>query len=183
MSTRNIIIVLIFSFLYVGCSRTFAPSGWLPETDEYQRDVYGGWMTLVSYSSTSEGKAELYEYRGEFLSADSENVYLLADTVYIVKKKNIKSAVLEITEKNTGVYAGWTLAFLLTPLINGMYSAITGPLGLITGIAATSGESMRDRYEAQYPDNSYWSLVQKFARFPQGLPEGIDLNKIKPKYT
>lgn len=181
MSTRNLTLIVVLSFLYAGCSRTFAPSGWLPATDEYQVNVYGGWMTLVVLGNSTEEQEEYFEYKGEFLSSDSDNVYLLADSVYIVNKANIRSAILELTQKNTEAYAGWGAAFLLTPVINGRYSLFTGPLGIISGAAAASGEAARDRYASEHPDNMYWSIVQKFARFPQGLPEGIDLNKVKPK--
>lgn len=34
-------------------------------------------------------------------------------------------------------------------------------------------ESSRDRYDAEQPDSNYWSDINKFARFPQGLPSNI----------
>lgn len=182
MLTRNIFYLWCTSLLFIGCSRTFAPSGWLPETDEYPEDVYGGWITLVVSQELSDGQKELYEYKGEFIAADEDNVYLLADSAYTVRKSAVISALLELTQKNTGTYIGWGAAFLLTPIINGAYSIFTGSFGIIAGASAASGESARDRYESDSPDNSYWGKIQKFARFPQGIPEGIDFNRLKSKF-
>jgi hypothetical protein len=49
------------------------------------------------------------------------------------------------------------------------YSKITAHLWLFTGIPATVGESVRDRYESEYPDDAYWESIKKFSRFPQGI--------------
>lgn len=173
--------VLVSAVLLIGCGRTFAPSGWLPETDDYPSNVYGGWMTLVVSTDSAYDNAELFEYKGEFLSSDDEYVYLLADSTYAVNKQNIRSALLELDQKNSSTYALWGVAFLLTPVINGYYAVFTGPFGIISGVAASSTEATRDRYEEKSPGNTYWLNVQKFGRFPQGIPKGIDLKRIQPK--
>ncbi len=173
--------LLIFIFLLCGCSRSFAPDGWLPETDDYLMNIYGGWITLIVESDSTTDEKELYEYKGEFLAVDSEYVYLLADSVYIVNRNNIKNSLLELDEKNSSTFALWGAAFLLTPFVNGILCVITGPLGLISGFGAAVTESDRDRYEVSDPGEEYWENVSKFSRFPQGIPEGIELNRIRPK--
>lgn len=172
--------ILFLAILFLGgCSRTFAPEGWLPSTDDYPTDLYGGWITLVAAPDT--GTKDLYEYQGEFLAVGKEDVYVLADSVYIVRKDNINNAVLELDQKNTSSYALWGTAFLLTPVVNGLLSVITLPIGVLSGIGASATEAGRDRYEADHPDDKFWNEVSKYSRFPQGPPEGIELSRIRPK--
>jgi len=64
-------------------------------------------------------------------------------------------------------------------LSNGYYASITLPLWLIAGIPSVVGESERDKYDMDEPDEAYWDSIKAFARFPQGL-DGIDLSQIKP---
>jgi hypothetical protein len=82
-------------------------------------------------------------------------------------------------QKNTGSYAAWVAGGSLLTLSNGLYAGITFPLWMVAGIPATSGESFRDRYEADYPDEFYWNGVKIFSRFPQGI-DGINLSELKP---
>ncbi len=178
---KSTYLLLAAAFLICGCSRSFAPDGWLPETEVYTTNLYGGWMTLLVISDSIPEKKEAYEYKGEFLAVDSLNVYLLADSAYTVKKDEVKDALLELDEKNSGKYALWGAAFLLTPVVNGIISIITAPIGIISGFGAASIESGRDRYQVSYPDERYWNEVSKFSRFPQGIPEGIELNRVRPK--
>ncbi len=51
----------------------------------------------------------------------------------------------------------------------------------IVGTSASSGESLSDRYVEELPAATYWEEVQKFARFPQGIPPDLDLSELKPK--
>ena len=50
---------------------------------------------------------------------------------------------------------------------------------MIAGIPAVSGESFRDRYEEENPDEYYWDDVIKYSRFPQGV-DGLNLSDLQP---
>lgn len=75
----------------------------------------------------------------------------------------------------------WTFGGTISTISNGYYLIFTAPFWLLTGIPATVGESSRDRYDEENPDSSFWISIQKFARFPQGLPEDIVLKNLKSK--
>lgn len=169
--------------LFYGCATSYAPDNWLPNTDQIQREAYGGWLTLyVTDYSTTQNDGDPAEISGEFISSDSNNVYLLTvDNLLTINKSEIKEAILELDDKNTGEYAVWTTLGALSTVSHGMLAGISFPLWLIVGISASSGESLRDRYVEELPADIYWEEVQKFARFPQGLPTNLDLNKLKPK--
>lgn len=178
---RNILIYSLSLLLLTGCATTYAPSDWLPDTDEIPNQAYGGWMTVITKPDTINSDEEQFQYGGEFISTDDSNVYLLYDSVYIIPKTNILKATLELDQKSSTVYGLWTFGGVLSTISNGAYLIITAPIWLLTGIPVTAGESGRDRYELQNPDFSYWNSVQKFARFPLGLPDNVELKDLKPK--
>jgi len=169
--------------LFYGCATSYAPDNWLPNTDQIQKEAYGGWLTLyVSDYSTTQNYGTPEEISGEFISSDSINVYLLAvDNLLTINKSDIKEAILELDDKNSLEYGAWAGVGTLATISHGKFLIISAPLWLIVGISAASGESFRDRYVEEMPAATYWEEVQKFARFPQGIPPNLDLNELKPK--
>lgn len=179
---KNIInFFIIISFLFIlGCASTYAPEAYLPETEDVQRETYGGWITLVTAPDSLAPEENWMQYSGEFISMDEENIYLLYDSLYLIPKKKIYSSVIEIDEKNSTTFGFWTAGGIASTVTNGVFLIITAPLWLLAGIPTTVGESVRDRYEAEYPDDGYWESIMKFSRFPQGITD-IDLKNLRPK--
>ena len=174
--------LVAFSFcLIIGCATTYAPEAYLPDTDDVQTETYGGWITLVTMPDSLSSEEKWMQYSGEFISLDEENVYLLYDSLYRIPKIKIYSSIIELDEKNSTEYGLWTAGGTAATISNGWFLILTAPLWLLGGIPATVGESVRDRYETEYPDSVYWMNVQKFARFPQGLPENVQLKELKQK--
>ncbi|HEX9251239.1 MAG TPA: hypothetical protein VF870_03305 [Ignavibacteriaceae bacterium] len=171
--------LLILFLLIAGCATSYAPDNWLPETDKVPQNNYGGWITVIVNESKDETEDIVLQYGGEFIAEDSLNVYLLYDSLYTISKDKIENSIIELDQKNTGSYAAWVAGGSLLTLSNGYYAAITFPLWMVAGIPATSGESFRDRYEADYPDEFYWDNVKIFSRFPQGI-DGINLSELRP---
>jgi len=167
--------LLILSVLTVGCATTYAPDNWLPETDKVPQSNYGGWITLI----VNESDEKVMQYGGEFIAVDTLNIYLLYDSLYVIPKEKIINSIIELDQKNTGAYGAWVAGGSLATLSNGWYAGITFPLWLLAGIPAASGESFRDRYEADNPDEFYWDEVNIFSRFPQGI-DRINLSDLKP---
>ena len=120
------------------------------------------------------------QYNGEFISSDTLSVYLLADSLYVVNKVDVISSILELDKKNSTDFGLWTAGGCLLTITNGFFAVITAPIWLITGIPVAIGESVRDRYESDNPNSTYWNSIQKFARFPQGIAD-IDITALKPK--
>jgi len=180
---KKIIIVLVFilSLFILGCAASYAPANYLPSTDDVPQNVFGGWLTLTTEPDSLIQNSKWMMYGGEFISVDDSIVYILYDSLYRIPKRIISESVLELDEKNTTVYGLWVLGGSLLTISNGYYAGITLPLWLAAGIPTAAGESTRDRYEMNYPDDKYWNDIKKFARFPQGV-EDINLSQIKP-YT
>ena len=184
MSIHNKIIFTVLSIsylLFTSCATSYAPDNWLPETDDVQQEIFGGWITLVTKPDSLKPNEKWIQYSGEFISLDEENVYLLYDSIYVIPKKKIYSSTLELDQKNSTAYGLWTVGGIAGTVTNGLFLVITAPLWLVAGIPATVGESVRDRYEEDEPTQEYWDSINKFARFPQGISD-IDLTTIKPVF-
>ena len=171
--------LLILFLLTAGCATSYAPDNWLPETDKVPQNNYGGWITVIVDESKDETEEKVMQYGGEFIAVDTLNIYLLYDSLYVIQRNKILNSIIELDEKNTGAYAAWVTGGSLLTLSNGWYAGITFPLWMVAGIPATSGESFRDRYETDYPDEFYWDEVKIFSRFPQGV-DGLNLTEIRP---
>ncbi len=171
--------VIITSLLLTACATSYAPHDWLPDTEDIPGNLNGGWITIVTYDTLAVPGNEWYQFSGEFIAMDDENVYMLYDSLYVVSKSKISNSFLELDQKSTESYGTWVALGSLATISNGVYLILTMPLWLIGGTSVASGESYRDIYESEFPDENYWQNVNKFSRFPQGL-QGINLEKIKP---
>jgi len=175
-------LLFIFSLLIAGCATTYAPDDWLPDTDDVPQNAHGGWITVVTQEAKSQSDEEWMQYSGELIALDEDNVYVLYDSLYIIPKSIIAESVVDLDQKNTGTYAAWVLGGSLLTISNGAYGVITLPLWLLAGIPTASGESYRDMYDQEYPDEVYWDDVNKFSRFPQGV-ESINLSNLQPIFN
>lgn len=175
-------LLFIFSLLITGCATTYAPDNWLPDTDDVPQNTHGGWIALVTQEAISQSDEVWMQYSGEFIALDEDNVYLLYDSLYIIPKNIITESVVDIDQKNTGMYALWVILGSLSTISNGYYLTITFPLWLIAGIPTASGESFRDMHAEEYPDEIYWGNINKFSRFPQGV-DSINLSDLQPIFN
>lgn len=66
----------------------------------------------------------------------------------------------------------------ITSIGHGFWGVITLPINISTA-ASMNSSSNSSAYRMKYPDNISWNEMSKFARFPQGIPENIDLNLIE----
>ena len=182
MFTRKIILsslLFISSLLISGCGTSYAPDNWLPETDDVPQSTHGGWITVVTQEVKSQSDEEWMQYSGEFIALDEDNVYVLYDSLYIIAKEKIVNSVIDLDQKNTAIYALWVGLGSLSTISNGAYGLITLPLWLLGGIPTAAGESYRDMHAEEYPSEIYWSDINKFSRFPQGV-DSINLSKLQP---
>lgn len=169
-----IVIVFLMLTLIFGCATSYAPSGWLPKMEDIEKNAFGGWLTVVVQPKKLDKESKWFQYGGEFIGQNQDKVFLLYDSLYEISKSEIIKSILEVDEKNDTEFGLWTLGGSVSTVTHGFFAVFSLPLWLLTGIPATVGESTRDRYEAENPEPNYWSDVNKFARFPQGLPANID---------
>ncbi len=166
--------MLFFSLLVVNCATTHAPRGWLASASAIRTDTYGAWIN-VEYDSVSKEKAQL---GGELIAISKDSIYIANETFYIIALSSIKSARLVTYKSNAEVIGGLVLLGTLSTISHGWFLIFTAPMWIIGGSIASGVRSFEPIVD--YPKQELSRFVP-FARYPQGLPAGIDRNQIKMK--
>ncbi len=167
---------VIFSVMVVlmaGCISLPGPTDWVPSSEEVQQDVYGAWTILEITPKSNKKPME-----GELIAVQQGILYLLNENILQeIPIKQIKKAILASFNARGGISMWATLGFVST-LSHGGWLIFSAPIWLISGIinsnaATTSGMLKFDNYNLRD--------MKKYARFPQGIPEGLDIYSLKPK--
>ena len=154
------------------CFRTTAPTGWLPTAVEAQREAYGGWIKLdYKVGDTRQ------TMHGELIAAASDSVHVLTyDSVVVVPTASVITGTLTAYDAQHGALRLWTILGGVSAVSHGLVLVLTVPVWAIVGSAATASASKVPRVESTDP-----SLLRLYARFPQGLPPGLDVRSLRQK--
>jgi hypothetical protein len=156
------------------CAGNSAPQGWLPPAAEAQATAYGGWIELTYRDANGERRSQ-----GELIAVTADSVWVLeGNGGKVVPTAMVKSGKLTGYASRKGTLAAWTALGTLATLSNGVVLVGTAPMWLIGGSLATASESRAPVRES--PPLS-WVELAPFARFPQGMPAGIELGALHPK--
>ncbi|NIO48509.1 MAG: hypothetical protein GTN73_03580 [Candidatus Aminicenantes bacterium] len=168
---KNIGCSSLFILLMAGCVASPAPKGWLPKLSEAQIQAFGAWLT-VEYISEAETKMS----QGELIAVQDNNVYLLTGYgVDVVSTDMVQKATIALYKEKRKV-GTWALFGTLSTLSHGLWLIISAPVWIITGVSNAVGESKSGTL--RYP-NIKWQEIQKYARFPQGIPKGLRLESLR----
>ena len=167
---------LIAALACLACGGTPAPAGWLPTPREAQTAASGGWIELDYGEGQSRRRAQ-----GELIAASADSIWLLGDSQsVVVPTSGVESGKLFAYAPKLGDVTGWTLAGMVSTISNGVFLIFTAPAWLITGGFAGQSEARAARRTS--PPRS-WAELAMFARFPQGMPAGVELSRLQPKRT
>ena len=146
---------------------------YLPKPQTIDVNHYGSFITVEN----ANGK----EIQGELISLDTNQLLVLTEykatkLMVAVPVINISGFTLQYAQQNYG----WSIPlFGLSTISHGYFALLTAPVNLaVTAVFTASG---KNAFQYNQQDISYEQLAM-FARFPQGLPPGIDPTRIKP-YT
>jgi len=156
------------------CASLHAPRGVLPTARDAPQDAAGAWIEIEPSRASGGGRVT-----GEFLAvgvagdrAAPESVYVLTGAGFdAIPLTAIHGARIEVYESEAGRGRGMVLGGMFLSLSNGLGFIITGPLWLLVGSIAT-GEISHEPIRST--DGSGWEPVRAYARFPAGLPPGLD---------
>jgi hypothetical protein len=156
-----------------GCSfHTTAPKGWLPTAVEAQREAYGGWIKL-DFNMGVQPKT----VQGELIAAAPDTVYVLtSDSLVVVPTTSVTAGTLTAYDAQHGALRLWTILGTVSTLSHGFVLILSAPVWGIAGLNATASASKAPRVESTDP-----SLLRMYARFPQGLPPGLDARSLRQK--
>ena len=155
----------------LGCASHTAPDDWLPEAAETQWEAYGGWVSV-----------RCWEYATTCSDADGELIAVSPDTLYIltgyrleaIPVTGLEDMVVTAWDPRTGTIAGWAVFGTLLTASNGMFAVISMPIWIIAGTTSAVAQSTAPRERSL-------RALQRYARFPQGLPPGLDRRTLEPK--
>lgn len=164
----------LFALAAMGCASTTAPSKWLAPPIETQRQAFGGWIS-VDYQ-TNRLKSEIH---GELIAVAPDSIFVLAaDRFWAIPAKQITKAKLTAYDPNVGPLALWSFLGTLSTASHGFVLIISAPIWIISGTAASSAQSYQP--QLSFPKKP-WNEFRKYARFPGGLPQGLDRKTLKRK--
>ena len=154
----------------VACAGNTAPAGFLVTPRRAQTEAYGGWAELVV-----SGGARV---DGELIAVTADSVWVLGTASVVVPVANVRQGKLTTVQSEVGNVAGATGLGVVSTISNGILLVFTMPLWIIVGTAAGSSQSYAP--ERRVPP-LHWAELNGFARFPQGLPDGVSLASLRAK--
>lgn len=166
MKTKSYLIGIII-LLINGC---YVP-GNMPAIDKIDVFEYGSHITIL-YKQPSNLRLS-----GELIALENDTIIVLSSLA-----KKCKSIPITDVRKFTLTYAtpkqyGMTIPlFSLMTLTHGWFLIFTLPINLAVTLIATSSALDASQYTNK---NLTYEDLKMFARFPQGIPPGIELDSIK----
>lgn len=167
----NLIISIILLVVLNACKTT---ATYLPNYENIDTNQYGSFITVYQYTISE-------KIKGELIQIDSNNLVVLTESknqkqeCKVIPLSNIYKFKLRYAKPPSNY--GWSIpVVILMPFIHGAFSVFTVPLHLIVTISVTA--SGQNAFKYSHNDITYEQL-KMFARFPQGIPEEIQLEDIK----
>ncbi len=165
----GILFIAIMAFAISSCG----PSTKAPLAKNVGMDPYGSIIRIQGYPKP------LQWTQGELIAVEFMGLYLLEETsgkVIRIERTSLKR--YELFTATSRSYAGFIPLSLALSISQGVIGFITLPVNLITTLSVATSGSSRFTYTEEEID--YYKLYM-FARFPQGLPLGIDLKKLQAR--
>ncbi len=160
-----------------GCVSTSAPSEWLPSPPDVPQSTFGGWIEVEVTPLGADSTA-----RGELIAVEADTVFVLSLDASIglqaIGIADILAARLAPYDSEWGAMATWTMLGTLSTASHGWFLLLSFPTWFVGGGGATAAQSRR--HLVHFPQKS-WSYFRPHARFPQGLPPGLDRATLKAK--
>ena len=166
--------MLLASWFGVACAGHKAPPGFLPNKVEAQRQAFGGWVDLMLVGEQEDGNVA-----GELIAATADSLWVMSGSMVVaVPVTAVASGQLAGYDSESGQVAGATALGAISTIANGAFLVFTAPMWLIGGGMAANSQGkvgLEDLPPMQ------WAELGKFARFPQGIPDSMDLGELRPR--
>lgn len=155
-----------------GCvsSRT-SPRGVVPSSKAAPADPYGAWVSILS----TDGRT----LPGELIAVDADSAYVLTvgHRLTAIALVQVQSARLEAYRNDVTTSQAWAGLGALSTFTHGFFLPITAPLWGVAGIAASVPDSRLGFFNV--PSEMTWVQAGAYARFPAGLPPGLDASRLR----
>nr|HEX4317816.1 hypothetical protein [Kofleriaceae bacterium] len=135
--------------------------------EQMQRQAFGGWIEIV----TASGAADT----GELLAVRHDEVIILDAMNFVQRFPIAQIARARLWKwRRDGSYGLWGTLGGLSTISHGIFLVFTLPIWIATSSIASGVES-----SAQHVDipDATWDELVPWSRFPQGIPDGVDIGK------
>ncbi|MBL0214453.1 MAG: hypothetical protein IPQ07_11255 [Myxococcales bacterium] len=138
-----------------------------PTIQKMEREGFGAFIVITTQAGQ--------EISGELISVESNVIRVLRfgpvrGALTWVATTDVRSAQLFRYESESGL-GPWALLGTLSTITHGFFLILSAPVWILTGSLAAGAESRHVVME--FPESS-WSEIGDWARFPQGMPPGLD---------
>lgn len=170
-----VMISCVISILFFNCAKNTAPKRWLDRPVETKvSDAFGGWIEIWDQAKSKKQFA-----RGELIAIGKDSLFLFTGDLFeVIPFSKISKAQITGYDSQHSSIGGWTFLGTVSTLLHGFVLVLSAPIWIISGSSMTASQSKKP--VLKFPDKPL-SEFSKYARFPQGLPEGLDRSKLKPK--
>lgn len=142
-----------------------------PLTKDVCMDPYGSILRIYGYP-----KGNSFT-QGELIAVEFMDLYLLEETSgKVIRINRTAFKHYQLYTASSKSYAGFIPLSVAMSVSQGVIGFLTLPFNLITTISVATSGSSRFTYTEEDVD---YNKLYMFSRFPQGVPAGIDLSKIK----
>ncbi|MEX2182668.1 MAG: hypothetical protein WD771_11550 [Gemmatimonadaceae bacterium] len=171
MSGARVVLGIALALTAAGCATTQGPKRWLATGAETQTTAFGGWAELRLVSGDS--------VKGELIAVSHDVLWIMRDSaVAIYIKGDVQGG--RVIGWNSAASDVITIAFfgVVSTLTHGALLIISAPIWMFVGGMASNSQAELPVRHLTVTD---WSQLGAWARFPQGLPDGLDLATLRPK--
>jgi hypothetical protein len=150
-----------------GCAQNPVPRELHVTAADAQRAVRGGWVT-VEGNQTSGGNRRALIVEGELIAVDESTIHVLTATGLksVRLDSGLRLRVVRYRSSSSSL-AWWAVGGGLSTLSHGGFLILTAPMWAIGGVITATAEG-----RAAIAHDVVGA--RSFARFPQGLPPGLD---------
>lgn len=151
-----------------GCAGNPAPRGWRPPATAAQQSSHGGWIRIEAVDAPGTKLRTEHLAEGELIAIDQTAFHVLTtEGLRSVPRASIHRFTIVGYGTEAGALAVWSVAGGISTLSHGWFLAFTAPMWAVVGVIATTTE----KHAGVWHDEAF---ARRFARFPQGLPPGVD---------
>jgi hypothetical protein len=173
VSRLRSVLLLTLASLLSGCASNPAPKTWRPSVSLAQKSTRGGWIRVEPIVS-GVPPTDASPVEGELIAIDEHAYHVLtAGGLRSVSRSSTHRITVVAYGTSQGTFAIWAAVGGLSTLSHGAFLVFTAPMWAIAGgIVAVKESSAGLVYDPEH--------ARAFARFPQGLPPGLDPAELGP---
>lgn len=139
------------------------------------QEPFGGWAAVW------EGKGYSPDFEGELIAIGPDSVFVFSgDSLVIRSLAAVKRVRVVGYDPKAGDLMEWTAVGTLSTASHGLIAIISAPLWFLIGSSITSSAAHASELNAPGYHRT-WDDLRPYARFPQGLPPGIDRSSLRSR--